>query len=74
MDQIQIGQTVRVRFIGRLYEGEVIALSPKRFQVRFQTGSRQRVGRTRETWFRRDRFAITGIAGAYAPTPAPEVQ
>jgi hypothetical protein len=68
MNEIQIGQNVRVRFNGRLYRGQVIALSPKRFQVRFTTGS----GKTRKTWFRKDRFLITGIAGAYANTATPD--
>jgi hypothetical protein len=64
MNEIQIGQNVKVKFNGHMYPGQVLEVSAKRFKVRFTTGS----GKTRQTWFRRDRFAMTGIAGAYANT------
>jgi hypothetical protein len=67
--EINVGDTVAVRFNGHPYQGVVLSLTKKRFVVRFTTGS----GRTRETAFRLDWFFKTGIAGAYAgPTmPSP---
>ena len=69
MNEITVGGTVKVKFIGHPYEGVVISLSKKRFVVRFTTGS----GRTREKTFRQDVYFATGVAcseplrGAGAP-------